>query len=57
MTFFTGRGRARRADVQGQLLAAEEINAAGGLLGKRKIEILRPTRTPGLTRTSRSSGA
>ncbi|GIX47991.1 MAG: ABC transporter substrate-binding protein [Candidatus Tectimicrobiota bacterium] len=39
MTFFTGPGAVLAApSYKGHLLAAEEINAAGGLLGKRLIE-------------------
>ncbi len=39
MTFFTGPGALLGEPMyKGQVLAAEEINAVGGLLGKRKIE-------------------
>src|SRR2546430_848719 len=42
MTFFTGPAAVLGEPMyKGQLLAAEEINAQGGLLGKRKIEILK----------------
>ena len=42
MTFFTGPAAVLGEPMyKGQALAAEEINAAGGLLGKRKIEILK----------------
>lgn len=41
MTFFTGPAAVLGEPMyKGQLLAAEEINAAGGLLGKRKIETI-----------------
>ena len=40
MTFFTGPAAVLGEPMfKGQQLAAEEINAAGGLLGKRKIEL------------------
>src|SRR5438093_10925710 len=40
MTFFTGPAAVLGEPMyKGQLLAAEEINATGGRLGKRKIEI------------------
>src|SRR5258708_35062263 len=42
MTFFTGAGAVLGEPMyKGNLLAADEINAQGGLLGKRKIEILK----------------
>src|SRR2546430_6134300 len=42
MTFFTGPGAVLGEPMyKGNLLAADEINAQGGLLGKRKIEILK----------------
>src|SRR5207248_4669838 len=42
MTFFTGPAAVLGEPMyKGQLLASEEINAQGGLLGKRKIEILK----------------
>ena len=42
MTFFTGPAAVLGEPMfKGQQLAAEEINAAGGLLGKRKIELLK----------------
>src|SRR5438552_15948768 len=41
MTFFTGAGAVLGEPMyKCNLLAADEINAQGGLLGKRKIEIL-----------------
>jgi branched-chain amino acid transport system substrate-binding protein len=48
MTFFTGPAAVLGEPMyKGQLLAAEEINAAGGLLGKRKIEILKADENAG----------
>src|SRR5207245_2157057 len=48
MTFFTGPAAVLGEPMyKGQLLAAEEINAAGGLLGKRKIEILKADEAEG----------
>src|SRR6266852_1693895 len=48
MTFFTGPGAVLGEPMyKGQLLAAEEINAAGGLLGKRKIEVLKADENAG----------
>src|SRR6059036_4061028 len=48
MTFFTGPAAVLGEPMyKGQLLAAEEINAAGGLLGKRKIEILKADEAAG----------
>jgi len=42
MTFFTGPAAVLGEPMyKGQVLAAEEINATGGLLGKRKIEVLK----------------
>src|SRR5437588_12761595 len=42
MTFFTGPAAVLgEPSYKGHLLAAEEINAHGGLLGKRKIEIIK----------------
>ena len=42
MTFFTGPAAVLGEPMyKGQVLAAEEINAGGGLLGKRKIEVLK----------------
>src|SRR5437870_3017441 len=42
MTFFTGPAAVLGEPMfKGQQLAAEEINATGGLLGKRKIELLK----------------
>src|SRR6478736_5778779 len=39
MTFLTGAGAVLgEPSLKGHILAAEEINAQGGLLGKRKIE-------------------
>src|SRR5713226_1830181 len=49
MTFFTGAGAVLGEPMyKGNLLAAEEINAQGGLLGKRKIEILKADENAGL---------
>jgi branched-chain amino acid transport system substrate-binding protein len=49
MTFFTGPGAVLGEPMyKGNLLAAEEINAAGGLLGRRKIEILKADEAAGL---------
>src|SRR5499426_984023 len=48
MTFFTGAAAVLGEPMyKGQLLAAEEINAAGGLLGKRKIEVLKADENAG----------
>jgi branched-chain amino acid transport system substrate-binding protein len=48
MTFFTGPAAVLGEPMyKGQLLAAEEINAQGGLLGKRKIEILKADENAG----------
>jgi len=48
MTFFTGAGAVLGEPMyKGNLLAAEEINAQGGLLGKRKIEILKADEAAG----------
>src|SRR5712691_1755144 len=48
MTFFTGPAAVLGEPMyKGQLLAAEEINAAGGLLGKRRIEILKADEAAG----------
>src|ERR1700687_6263952 len=48
MTFFTGPGAVLGEPMyKGNLLAAEEINAQGGLLGKRKIEILKADENAG----------
>ena len=48
MTFFTGAGAVLGEPMyKGQLLAAEEINAQGGLLGKRKIEVLKADENAG----------
>src|SRR5256886_14227858 len=48
MTFFTGAAAVLGEPMyKGQLLAAEEINAQGGLLGKRKIEILKADENAG----------
>src|SRR5262245_58287054 len=42
MTFFTGPAAVLGEPIyKGHILAADEINAQGGLLGKRKIETLR----------------
>ena len=49
MTFFTGAGAVLGEPMyKGNLLAAEEINAHGGLLGKRKIEILKADEAAGI---------
>jgi branched-chain amino acid transport system substrate-binding protein len=48
MTFFTGPAAVLGEPMyKGQLLASEEINAQGGLLGKRKIEILKADENAG----------
>ena len=48
MTFFTGPAAVLGEPMyKGQQLAAEEINAQGGLLGKRKIEILKADENAG----------
>ncbi len=48
MTFFTGAGAVLGEPMyKGNLLAAEEINAQGGLLGKRKIEVLKADENAG----------
>jgi branched-chain amino acid transport system substrate-binding protein len=48
MTFFTGPAAVLgEAMYKGQQLAAEEINSAGGLLGKRKIELLKADEAAG----------
>ena len=48
MTFFTGPAAVLGEPMyKGQLLAAEEINAQGGFLGKRKIEILKADENAG----------
>jgi len=48
MTFFTGPAAVLGEPMyKGNLLAAEEINAHGGLLGKRKIEILKADEAAG----------
>ena len=49
MTFFTGPAAILGEPMyKGQLLAAEEINATGGLLGKRKIEVLKADEAAGV---------
>ena len=49
MTFFTGPGAVLGEPMhKGNLLAADEINAHGGLLGKRKIEVLKADEAAGL---------
>src|SRR5262247_371806 len=49
MTFFTGAAAVLGEPMyKGQLLAAEEINATGGLLGKRKIEVLKADEAAGV---------
>src|SRR4029450_10398401 len=48
MTFFTGAGAVLgEPSFKGHTLAAEEINAQGGLLGKRKIETLKADENAG----------
>ena len=48
MTFFTGPAAVLGEPMyKGQLLASEEINAAGGLLGKRKVEVLKADEAAG----------
>src|SRR5262245_4641039 len=48
MTFFTGAGAVLgEPSFTGHTLAAEEINAQGGLLGKRKIETLKADENAG----------
>ena len=48
MTFFTGPGAVLgEPSYKGHILAAEEINAAGGLLGKRKIETFKADENAG----------
>ncbi|HEY2996633.1 MAG TPA: ABC transporter substrate-binding protein [Methylomirabilota bacterium] len=48
MTFFTGPAAVLGEPMfKGQQLAVEEINAAGGLLGKRKIELLKADEAAG----------
>jgi branched-chain amino acid transport system substrate-binding protein len=48
MTFFTGPAAVLgEQSYKGHILAAEEINAAGGLLGKRKIETLKADEAAG----------
>jgi branched-chain amino acid transport system substrate-binding protein len=49
MTFFTGPAAVLGEPMyKGQVLAAEEINAQGGLLGKRKIEVLKADEAAGV---------
>jgi branched-chain amino acid transport system substrate-binding protein len=49
MTFFTGPAAVLGEPMyKGQVLAADEINAAGGLLGKRKIEVLKADEAAGV---------
>src|SRR5256886_16868593 len=48
MTFFTGAGAVLGEPMyKGNLLAADEINAQGGLLGRRKMEILKAAEAAG----------
>jgi branched-chain amino acid transport system substrate-binding protein len=48
MTFFTGPAAVLgEASYKGHILAAEEINAQGGLLGKRKIETVKADEAAG----------
>ena len=49
MTFFTGPAAVLGEPMyKGQVLAAEEINATGGFLGKRKIEVLKADEAAGV---------
>src|SRR6516165_6473297 len=49
MTSFTGPGAILGEPMyKGQVLAAEEINQTGGLLGKRKIEVLKADEAAGV---------
>src|SRR6184192_3681795 len=48
MTFFTGPAAVLGEPMyKGQILASEEINAAGGLLGRRKVEVLKADEAAG----------
>ena len=48
MTFFTGAAAVLgEPSYKGHILAAEEINAQGGLLGKRKIETIKADEAAG----------
>jgi branched-chain amino acid transport system substrate-binding protein len=48
MTFFTGPGAVLGEPMyKGNVLAADEINAQGGFLGKRKIEVLKADEAAG----------
>ena len=48
MTFFTGPAAVLgEQSYKGHILAAEEINAQGGLLGKRQIETLKADEAAG----------
>src|SRR3989441_12919553 len=48
MTFFTGPGAVLgEPSYKGHILAAEEINAQGGFLGKRKIETIKADEAAG----------
>ncbi len=48
MTFFSGPGAVLgEPSYKGHMLAADEINAQGGLLGKRKIETLKADEAAG----------
>ena len=48
MTFFTGAGAVLGEPMyKGNVLAADEINAAGGILGKRKIEVIKADEAAG----------
>ena len=48
MTFFTGAAAVLgEPSYKGHMLAADEINAQGGLLGKRKIETLKADENAG----------
>src|SRR5438876_6114131 len=49
MTFFTGPAAVLGEPMyKGQVLAVEEINATGGLLGKRKMEVLKADEAAGV---------
>src|SRR5438270_5327599 len=49
MTFFTGPAAVLGEPMyKGQVLAADEINASGGLLGKRKIQVLKADEAAGV---------
>ena len=55
MTFLTGPAAVLGdPSLKGHILAAEEINAEGGLLGKRKIETITADEPPAPTPMSKS---